>query len=289
MIYYKFNLVLFGSCLSRARRTSRCRPNAIAADERGVSDRRQPNRRRISMSRVFRDYLYAGGLTLLVLLLVSGGLSAGSFVEDFATLDYCDTSNTTAWWDTLAGEVKLPPFELTLAGTCLTAGGAQDVSVIGNYAYVTDGTGLHVVDISDPANPGVMGSCLGSGYAYSSAISGCYAFVAASTAGLQVVDISDPTNPTLAASYVTPGSAYDVAISGDYAYVADYTSGIYVIDISDPTLPAPAGSLGTSGAALGVAISGDYAFIADHATGLAVIDISDPTSPTPRQSTGRLR
>ena len=32
-----------------------------------------------------------------------------SYIEDFTTTQYKDTLNTTAWWDTVAGELRLFP------------------------------------------------------------------------------------------------------------------------------------------------------------------------------------
>jgi len=70
---------------------------------------------------------------------------------------------------------------------------ALDVFVSGNYAYVADGYGLAVIDISDPTNPGspvYENATEGASGVY---VSGDYAYVT-SSARLAVVDISDPTN-----------------------------------------------------------------------------------------------
>jgi hypothetical protein len=229
------------------------------------------------------------GVLLSLFCLLLFGASLGSetnrHVEDFTTTQYKDLANTTAWWDTIAGELKLPLFVPTLDGSYHTPGGyARGVAISGDYAYMADGgtTGLQVIDISDPEAPSFAGSCATPGSARGVAISGDYAYVADYGTGLQVIDISDPMAPALVGSYYAPGGyARGVAISGDYAYMADGGSnGLQVIDISDPTAPAFAGSYVTPGSAWGVAISGDYAYVADYGTGLQVIDISDPTVPT---------
>jgi hypothetical protein len=203
-----------------------------------------------------------------------------SFVEGFTSLQNCDTVNTTAWWDTVAGELKLPPFQLRLAGSNNIEGNAQRIAIAGDYAYVANLAGMWVLDISDPTDPTYAGRFFTPGYAYGVAISGNYAFVAVSDSGLSVIDITDPTSPTLAGGCDTPGHAFGVAISGNYAYVADgYDGGLQVVDIADPTSPALAGNYDTPGTARSVAVSGDYAYVVDYA-GLQVIDISEPTSPT---------
>ncbi len=69
------------------------------------------------------------------------------------------------------------------------------------------GSGLQVIDISDPANPTLVGTYDTPGYARGVAVSGDHAFVADGDSGLQVIDISDPANPTLVGTYDTPGDA----------------------------------------------------------------------------------
>ncbi len=46
-------------------------------------------------------------LLALVFLGLAGSAPAGQYVEDFTTTAFKDTVNTTAWWDTTAGELKL--------------------------------------------------------------------------------------------------------------------------------------------------------------------------------------
>jgi hypothetical protein len=226
-------------------------------------------------------FISSFAFSLLLLAVVAVGTGINHYTESFTSKLYCDTLNTTALWDTVAGELKLRPFELTLAGSYGTPDNAYGVALSGDYAYVADqASGLRVIDVSDPANPTSAGSCDTPGYANAVAISGDYVYVADNISGLQVIDISNPTSPSLAGNYDTPGYARDVAISGDYAYVADGSPGLQVIDISDPTNPSSAGSYNTSANALGVAISGDYAYVADGSSGLQVIDISDPTNPS---------
>ena len=203
------------------------------------------------------------------------------YVEDFTTTQYKDTVHTTAWWDTVAGELKLHPFVPALGGTCDTPGNAEGVAVSGYYIFVADNTsGLQVIDIALGASGMSVGSYDTPGLARGIAISGDLAFVGDASSGLQVIDINDPTNPTLVGTCDTPGSAWGVVVSGDYVFVADGTSGLQVIDISDPASPTILGTCDTPSSALGVDVSGYHVFVADYAGGLQVIDISDPANPT---------
>ena len=208
---------------------------------------------------------------------------------------------------------------LYTVGSAETGDGANDVYVMGNYAYVADGfSGLQVIDISDPSNPFIIGSIrfgwrftvgvyVTGNYAYTVGhglqvidisdptnprivgstdtpggaiyVVGNYAYVACGDTGLQVIDVSDPTNPNIVGSADTTSYAYGVCVAGNYAYVANYTSGLEVIEISDPTNPVAVGSVDTPGIASDVYVVGNYAYVADNDSGLQVIDISDPTSP----------
>ena len=165
-------------------------------------------------------------------------------------------------------------------GSCDTDGWFYGVAISGDCAYAADGgSGLKVIDISDPASPTLVGSCSTPGMADQVVISGDYAYVTDGLVGLQVIDIANPASPTIVGSCNTPGYAHGLAISGDYAYVADEGTGLQVIRIANPASPTIVGSYDTPGSAWGVAISGDYAYVADGNSGLLVIDISEPTSP----------
>jgi hypothetical protein len=100
-------------------------------------------------------------------------------------------------------------------------GNALDVAVSGNYAYVAaDSAGVHVVNITDPRNPGLVTTVATNGNARSIHISGDYAYVGGGTGGLEIIDISNPTSPVLLSSSQT-GSVTGVSVSASYAYVAN--------------------------------------------------------------------
>ncbi|MDI6809896.1 MAG: FlgD immunoglobulin-like domain containing protein, partial [Candidatus Eisenbacteria bacterium] len=161
-------------------------------------------------------------------------------------------------------------------------GSASGVAVSANYAYVGDrGYGFHVIDISNPASPTIVGSVhTPASDGWNVALSGNYAYVADGGPGLRVVDISNPASPTIVGSaYTGSNGAWDVAVSGNYAYVASGFSGLHVVDISNPLSPNVVGIVATPFAADGVALSGSYAYVADRDYGPQVIYISNPSSP----------
>jgi hypothetical protein len=204
------------------------------------------------------------------------------YVEDFTTDAYMDAVSTTALWDTTgSGKISLHPFHVSVVGTTATAGIALSCVTHGDYVFVAEsGTGIEVVDISDPSAPAVVGAYNTPGYSYALAVAGNNLYIADDTAGLQVLDITTPATPTYAGSYATPGKARGVAVAGNHAFVADRDGGVIVIDITDPASPTLAGSVATPGLALDIALSGDRAYVTNYEDGLQVIDISSPASPS---------
>ena len=160
------------------------------------------------------------------------------------------------------------------------------VFVVDSYAYVTGGNsrkgGMQVIDITDPANPNIVGSVDTPGYATDIFVDGSYAYVTDITSGLQIIDISDPTNPNILGSVDTPGTSRGIYVKNSYAYVADNESGIQIIDISDPANPNIAGSTEIQNAyGSEIFVAGSYAYIADtYSNSLKVIDIANPADPT---------
>ena len=207
------------------------------------------------------------------------------YIEDFTARIYEDLVNTTANWDTVAGELGLFPMEPTIIGSCYTPGNAIKVAISGDYAFVVHAgpnSGLQVIDISDPTNPTILGSYASTLYSNAEgiAVSGDYAFVANQGRGFLVIDISNPTNPTLIDLYNTPGRARDVAVAGDYAIIADESIFISIVDISDPTnITYISNNPVMPDDAYGVAVAGDHAFVACSWGGLQIIDLSDLENP----------
>ncbi|MDD1434703.1 cadherin domain-containing protein, partial [Dolichospermum sp. ST_sed6] len=105
-----------------------------------------------------------------------------------------------------------------------------------NYAYVADeGSGLQIIDISNPLTPTRKGNYNTSGTAIGVQVVGNYAYVTDGSMGLQIIDISNPTTPTLKGNYDTSGDAWGVQVVGSYAYVADDRDGLKIIDVSNLT------------------------------------------------------
>jgi hypothetical protein len=91
------------------------------------------------------------------------------------------------------------------------------------------GSGLRVVDVSNPAAPTEVGSYDTPANAHDVAVADGRAFVANHSSGLRVVDVSNPSAPTEVGSYDTPGNPWGVSVADGYTYVADGTAGLSIV------------------------------------------------------------
>jgi hypothetical protein len=219
---------------------------------------------------------------VLAALLAAGSPASAqlSFTEDFSTTTYKDVFNTTADWNTAAGELRLFPFAIANLATYDTPGVAVGVAVSGDLLFVADDPNVVILDIANPAAPTLLGT-FAAVDAQGVEPHGDLLYVAAGTAGLKIAGISNPAAPTQFGTVDTANLAWDVTVQGDVAYVANGTVGLLVFDVSDPLTPAQIGSYDTPGEALRVDVDGDYCYIADRsAGGLVILDVTDPTTPT---------
>jgi len=180
-------------------------------------------------------------------------------------------------------DISTPAFPSFL-GFARIRGHAEGVFVSGSYAYVYEGMGVDIIDISNPASAASV-KYLGllDGLVYGVYVCGNYAYVPYGYSGLQIIDVSTPANATLV-ELLDTSYARDVFVSGNYAYVAGLEGGLRVVDISVPASPREVGHYDNLGFAQDVAVKGNYAYLAHGDNGLQVIDISNPSKPI--QKTG---
>lgn len=159
------------------------------------------------------------------------------------------------------------------------------IFVAGNNAFITDDYGgVHILDVSNPGQPGLLANTSSTRSVSESAIVGNYAFVVDEFRGLFVVDISDPENPVYIARYFIGdgffGGFPDIAIQENYAYLTVWGEGdLHIVDISNPSDPVGISTLDLPGYGTGIFLSEHYAHIANHDSSLYVIDILDPYNP----------
>jgi len=201
------------------------------------------------------------------------------------TLEAIDPEKQTLTYSVVDAPMRgeLSVLAPSLLSSTDTSGSATKVTVIGNYAYVADyGSGLAIIDVSDPTSPGTPAYINTTGEASGIAVRGNYAYVADGPSGLHIIDVSDPSSLSLLGTFDTDGYASDVTLSADgsKAYVADGFSGLHIVNVSDSANPSSWGLFNTGGEALGIALSSDSskAYIANGVSGILIVDVRDASN-----------
>ena len=120
-----------------------------------------------------------------------------------------------------------------------------NVSVRNRICYVTDSYGLEAVDVSNPANPVLLGRCPLPATAQAVTLRDSIAYVSDAEQGLAIVHISNPANMRRLSQWQQyPGYAHEAAVYQETAYLAYGESrdtirqgALMEIDISDPRNP----------------------------------------------------
>lgn len=171
-----------------------------------------------------------------------------------------------------------PPEPIRLTGQFASA--ALAVYAQGDLAYLGLGARLAVLDVSDPAQPGLLGQTVPlPDFVQDVSVSQGYAYLAAGWGGLIVVDVRDPARPAAVGQLEGAYSVGGLALEGSTAYLATGEAGLLIVDVSNPSAPALLGSLDTPGSAEAVAVAGSTAFLAAREGGLWFVDVSDPAHP----------
>jgi prepilin-type N-terminal cleavage/methylation domain-containing protein len=235
---------------------------------------------------------------------------SGAIVESGGTLDAnakkITSSVTWNFTPTRSNTVSLYTYvtnflkQVTELWAGITKQGAVDLSgtnngikvkAAGNYAYVIRDAAaspdFFVVNISDPANPSVVGSLDVNGVNLS--VSGNFVYIvsAASNPIFRVINVSNPASPQQVASLNASGGAAGrgIYVAGNYAYLTRTNSGqpeFYVFNITNPNSPSQVGTVNLTGNPNEVVVLGNYAYLAsDNDTQeLQVINVTNPSSPS---------
>jgi len=158
--------------------------------------------------------------------------------------------------------------------------GPNGLTVDEEYAYIACGLdGTCIIDISNPYNPFLVGSCETLSYARDIVVKDSYAYVA-NDDGLQILNISDPANPIEVNWYNTLGYCNGGFSYLNYLFWADGPGGLIIFDISNPTNPIEIGNFNPSSYWVeDIDIQDNYAYLAGEWDGLRIIDISNLAVP----------
>lgn len=160
---------------------------------------------------------------------------------------------------------------------------AFGVSLRGNYAYLSNGSGVPgiiVVDISNPALPTQVNFFDTYVPPWGTFVSGEYLYVSAQSLGIGIYSLANPQNPISVTYFSTPGNAYDMTVNDDRAYVSQSTAGLSILDMTNPVSPALLGVYDLPYADVhNVSADDNYAYVAHGFEGLVILDVSDGTMP----------
>jgi len=176
--------------------------------------------------------------------------------------------------------------------------GANNVTIAGNFAYVTTEKDLVIVDLSTPLQPRIA-KTIAFDQPKAVAVQFLYAFVVDHN-GMHTVDIKELQSKSEAfkveGASVSLKHAHDIYVARTYAYVANGEEGIAIIDVERPEQPKldqmfRGGRAGIDAAgppvddahSVKVAMTNAslYAYVADGHNGMRIIQLTDPeTDPT---------
>ncbi len=173
---------------------------------------------------------------------------------------------------------------------------ANNITIAGNYAYITTATGLAVVSINDPLKPRIL-SRISLKNPKSVAIQLRYAFVV-DEEGLKVIDVTVPEQARVVnGAFVPLGDAHDVYVARTYAYVANGKEGIAIVDVEQPEHPRLDQMYNAGGklndvhqVKIAMTNASLFAYVADGKNGMRVLQLTSPEtmpeyagfSPRPR-------
>ena len=173
---------------------------------------------------------------------------------------------------------------------------ANNITIAGNYAYVTTAQALVIVSINDPLHPRIVNR-ISLKHPRAIAIQFRYAFVV-DEEGLRVIDVTLPEQARVVdGAFVSLNDARDVYLARTYAYVANGREGIAIIDVEQPERPRldqmyDAGGKLNDVHQVKIAMTNAslFAYVADGTNGLRVLQLTSPEtmpeyagfSPRPR-------
>ena len=172
----------------------------------------------------------------------------------------------------------------------LIADGAQEVHVMGNYAYIVNGGAMRIINVADPRNPvEVPNGVYAPHWAWDVYVDGQIAYVAAWRNDAQLVDVTNVSNPTYIRSLPVAGDnrAVGVEVKGNRAFVVDNPDkGVRIWDITNPANAQSVGlAIVTSGKSEKTFVENDRLYVASSTGGINIFDLSAPTFPIGQHDT----
>jgi hypothetical protein len=160
--------------------------------------------------------------------------------------------------------------------------GANNITIAGNYAYITTASKLAIVDLREPLNPRLINE-IRLVEPRAVAIQFRYAFVV-DREGLKVVEITKPEAAHLVEGAMVPlAHAKDVYVARTYAYVANGQDGVAIIDVEQPEKPRLDRLFNADGklndvhqVKVAMTNASLFAYVADGKNGLRILQLTSP-------------
>jgi hypothetical protein len=177
-----------------------------------------------------------------------------------------------------------------------------EIALMGNYVYIASGPHgdnegnnqkLHIVDVTDPAQPRYVASYAPEGKSVSSVfVSEDYLFITAMDmdggrrspdGDFYILDPSNPEQPKELGHYVFRTGISDIETLGQYVYLSTNEPGLQILDISDAREPSLVEALYPSTSGGEIVLKGNYLYIdissKEIPWGFDILDVSNPKAP----------
>ena len=162
------------------------------------------------------------------------------------------------------------------------------VCSLSGYYYVREtvlymcpeGTGLNIVDTSDPQNITLISSIMQGGDFIQTIPFDNYVISVEQSPGFRIFDVSDPGDPLPVSQFVYGGGGIeDLDIENGVAACAYWEQGMVTVDISDPANPVEMGFINAPFWFKDVEVLNGYAYLCTMYQDFIVVNIGDPYNP----------
>jgi len=233
-------------------------------------------------------------LALCQLSTCPAGAQCVDYADYLHPISHIETQGTVvdlihdgAVWFGLTQSVGLQVFDTTnsteplILATLPLPGSFQSLTLVGDFMVIAAGhEGIHVVNISDPTAPTLVGSSSTGLYAFDVAVIGNHAYVAAGSDEFMVLALYPDAPPEIVAQLSTPGFPSSITANDRYIYLADRSSGLRVYDIHpDPEQPTLATLIPITQNIDQVEIDEDRLALSTVDEGVTLYDLSFPSQP----------
>lgn len=183
--------------------------------------------------------------------------NANGILIDGSTLYVTRTRATNSGADELTVvDVSNPSSPNVIGGADINEN-IYDITLFGNYAYLTsddDNSEVYIVDVSTPSNPSVVGNIdlSGNNDAHAVGVTDSYLFVSRRDGSVHILDLTNPLSPQELAVYAAAGRVERIMFDETYTFAffpnsTNYNMDFEVVDISTITAPIQIDHLNNDG------------------------------------------